>query len=541
MINKSYYIYSLLFLIFISYVVLRYIALSNVDVLEDHDGTLYLQTIEIFRTANIKDIINISPDASLMYAFTGALVSIPGWSIEISARLVSFLSAIGLFFIAYVIGNKFQTKNASITGLILLALSPALIGLSVAVLTEPLYVTIVYSGLLIFILYHRDMNIMPSFLMGIIFGLAFLTRFEGILFLGVIPLLQGVYLISNGIFNQYKKKLVIWTTIFLTGFLIVTAIQVSWVSHKMGTFSLSGRQIWTVLIHTPDNKSIDEKLFSLDYSPSQTNLVYLQQNPYTLYGNAEINTKILIAEYGRTLMLNLHDLYNNRLADLVGFVVLIFFALGIMNLYRMGKIFEILFVFIILITGLLAPLLHNVVIRHILVIAPIIFIVAGIGLYNTIDFILNKMNIRKLYSVSIVTVLLAMTFSVWIIPLNSTLKAPAVNRGYDPAEIRHLVVLINQDADNQNDIRIAARNHYLAAYGRFEGWLIPYADYDALVKYFMLNEIDYLFLEYGVLHLYQYPFTDTFVNGYYGNNFDLLYEAVDINNRRIELYKYKSE
>ena len=107
--NKIPKIYITIFIIFILYNILRYITLSNVSVLEDHDGTLYLKTIEIFRTVDFRQIKNISADSSLMFGFVGSLISALGWSVETSGRLVSYFSGIGLFVIAFVIGKKFYT------------------------------------------------------------------------------------------------------------------------------------------------------------------------------------------------------------------------------------------------------------------------------------------------------------------------------------------------------------------------------------------------------------------------------------------------
>ena len=214
--NKSSYVYVLVISVFILFLFLRLISLSNVDSLDGHDSILYLKTIEIFRTGDIKEIINIDPDASLTFAFTGALISILGWSIEISGRMVSLISIMGIFFIAYIVGKRFHSMGASVTGLFLISLNPVLIGLSVAVRTEPLYVALVYSGLLLFITHHRDLKILPALLIGIVFGLSFLTRLEGILFLGFIPLVQAIHLLIERRFRTDMKRYAAWTALFFT-------------------------------------------------------------------------------------------------------------------------------------------------------------------------------------------------------------------------------------------------------------------------------------------------------------------------------------
>lgn len=534
-IMKSYRIYLIVALIFSLFLVLRLISLSNVNVLEDHDSLLYLKTIETFRTADIKEIMNIDPDASLVFAFAGAVVSAIAGSIELSARLVSLLAGIGIFFIAYIIGKRFDSENASLTGLILIALNPALIGLSIAVLTEPLYVTVVYSGLLLFILYHKNLRFLPSFFIGIVFGLALLTRLEGILFLIFIPLAQALYLIIEKKFKSNLRRYIVWTTLFISGFLLVTAIQVSWVSHKMGTLALDGRQVWTLIMHEPGDRPLVERLLGLDYDPANTNIGYLKSNPGAIEVTRESNIKDLFYEYTKTSFWNLHDLYNNRLADLVGFAILIFFALGVIKLYKTGKIFEIFLVFLFIITGLIAPILHNVVIRHILVIGPIILIVAGIGLYGTVQYIVKEMQIDSVYRYSLLIIICLFILSVWALPINLNIKMPAINREYDPEIIQRMATIIEDDNELQHEIAVSARKGYLPYYSGSRNVITPYTDYDGLVKYLYLNNVTYLFLEHAMLE--RFPFIESFNNESYTDDFILLYETVDNRGRNYSLYK----
>jgi len=536
--NKLSKAYLTIFLIFLVYNILRYITLSNVSVLEDHDGTLYLRTIEIFRTLDFSQIKNLSADTSLMFGFVGSLISALGWSIETSGRLVSFLSSIILFIAAYAIGKKFYSQNASIPGLVLMTLNPALIALSIAVLTEPLYVTIAYTGLLLFILYHKNLKLIPSFFIGVVFGLSFVTRLEGILFLFFIPVIQAVYLLLEKDFKVNIKKYIAWSVLFISGFLIIAGIKVSHASYNMGTFALDGRQVWTILIHEPGDRAHNEKLFGLDYESGKTNLVYLRQNPEALYTAAASDMKGLIIQYGKTVLINLDDLFNNRLPAMVGVMVMIFFPLGVIALYKKNKIYELWLIFTFILVGLTAPLLHNVVIRHILIIAPIVFIVAGMGIYTSFQYLLTDIKLQKIYRYGMVALLGLLTLSAWIIPLNSTLKVPAQNKEYDPGVVQNMAELIKNDHAHGLP-GIAARKHYLAHYTNADAWSIPYTDYNGLIQYFHDNVIDYLLVEYT--NARTFPFILDFIPQYDGSHFSLMYETVDRNGQRIALYRYISE
>jgi len=56
-----------------------------------------------------------------------------------------------------------------------------------------------------------------------------------------------------------------------------------------------------------------------------------------------------------------------------------FFGIGFLALFRGGQQFEVFLVGAFIFIGVAAPLLHNVVLRHIAVVAPLIMMVAGVG------------------------------------------------------------------------------------------------------------------------------------------------------------------
>lgn len=532
--NYSGYIY--LMAAFMIFLILRLISFSNADVVDEHDSVSILKTIEVLRTGNLQEIIHMDPDRSLMFGFTGAIISMAGWSLENSARLVSLFSSIGVFFICYQIGRRFYSPNASLTGLFLISLSPVLIALSISVLTEPLYVFWVYGGLLLFIIHHRDFKLLPSFFIGIVFGLSFLTRLEGILFLVFIPLMQAVYLLVENKFKRYARKYIGWTSLFLSGFLLIAVIQISWASYNMNTFALDGRQVWTYLLNKPGDATPAERIYGLDYSDRITNEVYLKKNPGELYTGTRTDLRHLLIEYSQRIRININDLYSNRLPEMVGLVILIFFALGIVYLYKSGRIFEVILISLFIVTGLLAPILHNVVVRHILVIAPIIVVVAGIGLYSSISYILFEMNIDKLYRYLLTAFIFTLILSVWVTSLPSALKRPAVNTEYDPQAIQKIAAVLKKESESERDIIFSAQKRYLQLYSDAGIIFAPFTDYNGLINFLKLNNINYLFLNH--YHVRNYPFLEQFLLEEYDSHFILIKEMTDGNGNVLSLYKF---
>ena len=145
----------------------------------------------------------------------------------------------------------------------------------------------------------------------------------------------------------------------------------------VGFFALDGRQVWSQIMVAPDGRSYDDKIYGLDYSPRQINLDYLQEHPDALDRGAVQSNAL---SYLKLLAVNLDDLSSNRMGQLVGLLGLVFFGIGFLAIYRVGYHFESFVIAAFICVGLVAPLLHNVALRHIAVIAPIVILVAGVGL-----------------------------------------------------------------------------------------------------------------------------------------------------------------
>jgi hypothetical protein len=524
---------------FILFLAFRVVSFMNVDVVEDNDSVQIIETIQDFRTGDLSHIINLDPDKSLMFGFTGAVVSMTGLSLENTARMVSLLSAIGIFFISYQIGKMFYSREASVTGLLIMAFIPALIALSVSVLTEPLYAFIVYAGLYLFLLNYKTLKLIPAFIIGITFGLSFLARLEGVLFIVLLPVLMAVYLLLKGTFRAELKPYLSWTGIFLAGFLLIGAIQVSWASYNMGTFALDGRQVWSFLLNEPGEASHDERIYGLRYSDEMTNARYLKKNPGRMVAESQSGITETIVQYTRRVRVNINHLYSGRLNELVGTVTLIFFAFGIARLYKSGRVYEVALVTLFILTCLTAPLLHTAAVRHMLVIAPIITVIAGIGLYSAIRYILSDVRLNKFYSYSAAGLIILLVLSVWATSLTATLKAPAINREYDPKVIERLAGVINNNYSDPKEVVFTAHKGYMRLYTDAKIIYSPYGNYNQLVNFLQANNIRYLLLNYEMQD--HYPFVETFRENNYGDYFIRMDDEIDSYGRKLGLYKFNDE
>jgi len=90
----------------------------------------------------------------------------------------------------------------------------------------------------------------------------------------------------------------------------------------------------------------------------------------------------------------------------------------------------------------------------------------------------------------------------------------------------------------QNEMKrkpvILSRHSHLSYFADGDFVFIPYTDYDGLVRYSILNNVDFLFLQYRYLD--DFPFLERFKE----NNtpdFKKIFEKMDFQGEKIELYR----
>lgn len=518
--------------ILLLYLLLRGFAWRSTVLLEDTDSLAYLDNIKVFLSFDPDQIYDLGPDHTPFYPFFGALFNLPGsavWSIETGARMASLFFSALLFVAVLGIGQQITRRLETTLGLLILSFSPALISLSFAILTEPSYIATVYLGLWLFWTQYKKPQLWQGALLGLIFGLAFLNRIEGLLYLAAIPLLQGAYLLWHRYGRTRKEHTTIgtrpfmaWSLVFVVCFLTLAVPQVWRVSDKMGTFAINGRQVWSIVLNRPDGKSDNAKLFGLDYSPAEYNIRYIQSHPETLRQLSQTGSSISILDYIKTAARNFNELYNEKLGALIGPLALIFFGFGLMALLRHKRGFDAFLILAFTAVNLVAPLLHNVIPRHVLIIAPLIFLTAGIGIVSLTRQLSEDPT--KTGPPTLPALLLLILLGAWASPLMSALSPPERNAEYSPNELEEPIAIIKDVTQQElgHAPIIAAQRGYLAYFVGGEQRYLPYTDYKGLVRYCKLNHVDFVYLKRA--RLLEYPFMPSF-DQKAAADFVLLYSA----------------
>jgi 4-amino-4-deoxy-L-arabinose transferase-like glycosyltransferase len=528
----------ILILLAIIYISVRLLAWNNSVVVEDHDSISLLLRIRSIINHGFNQIVNWNADATPFYPVIGALCSLPGWSEETGARLGSLIFSL-ILFIAFVGFNRQFTDNRSlIFGLIFLCLNPVLIYLSISILTEPSYISLVFVGICLFLTQYKNPSVFKGILLGFIFGLAFLNRTEGILYLLILPFMQGLHAILDST-KQYKfKNFCNWTVAFSLTFLAMAVPQIWNVSHKMGKIAINGRQAWMTILSSSVGKSYEEKIYGLDYSKKQINLRYLQGHPKALneLSNREKSTKYF--QYIKRITKNILYFFQEKVPILIGPFGILFFGLGVLSILNSGQNFEIIFILIFLFTCLIGPLMHNVVVRHIAIITPIMLLIQGVGvsyLYNQLKQQFENYNHAKYL---ILVVLFIHFIAGTVIPLAKKIEdREYINSEYSISILKEPVRIINELKSNKlsKPVTIVARKTYLAYYADANYFHAPYTTYNKFVKYCQLNDVDFIFLQHKLLK--KYPFLNSFTEGKIADDFRLIHAETDLKGNKIELYR----
>lgn len=534
--NYRIILYLVVFSIFLFF---RIASWHNEPLFEDHDSVVLMKQALTYRSLDMNKISELDASKTPFYPAFVALLTPSDESVEFGARVTTFLFSLVLFFIFIILGEKYTSPIGVASGLLFLSASPELIRLSFSILTEPSYITTVYLGLAIFLWHCHKPSILKSILLGVVFGAAFLNRVEGILFLVFIPVAHlGHYFFNTE--NKYQFQACLkYCAIFIFTYSLVITPQIMSVSEKMNQFSLNGRQVWSKLLSGDvSNRSYEEKLLGLDYSPKEVNIQYLLKNPLEVSSG---NNSFSLIKYAKTVLKNFDELYRYRLGELLGPFCIFFAGIGLYGLLSRKMYFETLFFLGFIITGLVAPLVHNVVIRHIAVIAPAAMLLAGVGIGQLSDLL--KSNIHQLNRVWLISIIILATVFITMFPQmlklkESILDEDTINHEYRPSDYDQVVRILKNDVIRQglklSEAKISSRKHYVSFYSGLERVRIPYAEYNELVNYLNLNSVDYLYLDYRKLK--SYPFLDDF-SGDISSDFTLLFDGVNWKNDNIRLYR----
>jgi len=520
--------------VLVVYCLLRLFLFSHVAGFEDHDGVSYVRQIEAIGYWNHAELSReITPDFMPAFPLLASGFASLGASGEFAGRLTSFLASVALFGALLWLGWAWLPRGALVSGLLILSFLPLAIEYSAAVMTEMTYLAFLYIGLAVYFGRGGEFRVGHGALLGVVFGLAFLTRAEGVLFAIALP---GIAAGEALLFEKrpgVSRRWAVWSSAFLVAFSLVAAPQIWRVSSELGRPALNGRQLWSSILNQPDGKSYYEKIYGLDYSDSKVNLHYLRAHPEVA---KELSDGIEPVDFARTIRDNLRELWHLRIGELItpfGFALLVF---GLLYLYGSRRYRELLICSAVLALTTVPSVLYNVHPRHLLPVLPLACLLMGLGAHGLGSWLERSSPIQRRFPVRLRYAVVAVWVLLCGLPLLRILSPARVDWAvhFDQhARIVREVAL----REGLGQPRITSRKGYLPLRSKAVPVVLPYADYDRFVQYLESNRVDFVFLERAQVE--GHPFVSRFNGAEPPEGFEHLHHTRDPQGRTMDLYRFR--
>ena len=514
------------------YLGLRLAALAQAEVLEDRDSASLIRDAQGFATWDLAGIVALRPDATPLQPLGTALLGELGPPLPTAARALAFLSALlllgALVALAWMIAREASPvdRPALAAGTVLAAaLSPTLVELSRAVLTEGPYVALVTLGLSMLLWPGDRWSTRRAAALGLVFGLAFLARTEGLVYIAVLPGLMVVQALwgrrlapaaaDSG--RPGWRRLPRWFLAYGACFALLALPQVWRVSHVMGQPAINGRQVWQVILNQPDEQPYERRIYGLDHSPSVINLFYIQSHPQLA---RQMATRMVASDVLGKALENLWRFFLEVLPRLLGPLGLLLAILGLPLLWRLAR-GDALLALGFGAASLAAPLAHDLDPRHLAVSLPLLALCQGAGWAWLLALVRGNgadpgpggPDRRRLVG-AVLALLLALGLSAGLrADLTQALRPDPAEQDYSWADQEQLLAALAAAGwpAPAPELRLVARQGFLSLDAGGQEVHLPFTDYPGLLRYCRLHQAQVLFLEHAMLK--KYPFLARFQAG----------------------------
>ncbi len=454
----------------------------------------------------------LHPYWSPLYPFVVALFSklIPNF--ELAGRLVSILCGSFILIPVFLFTRTCFGRRVAYYGALLLAFYPFFAFHSTTVLTESLYTLLISIGIFVGWLALTQRSWMLAFVVGLLFGFAYLTRPEGIGFIIVfIVLSSGVAIFS--VFRDKEIKSLLITLMAVLGFSLASVPYLLYLHDVTGewTISAKGKSLQqgeavmftemdedteTYRVLSEDNKEvlIDQMFHIGDFLQAQR----LRGKPVI-----EITPTLLLKKYTT----NLYRILKYVIPQVLTTTIFILMILGLLGetwskeraLRELYLLFYVGFFWFVVI-----PLFH-INDRYFLPFLPICFIWVGNGL-DRLTFWLSKtlqqsvrLSMRIPYDALAKGIVLFFILGAAFIPeLGKVVIRDRWSDDYlaDPIEQRTAGLWLREHTPRTPIIM--SRNHavdfYAGNYNIIESVTIPQNDLGRVLEYAKHRGVDYIVL-----------------------------------------------
>jgi len=526
---------------------LRSVALNNTTVLDDHDSVFYVQSIEAYASWQWSQINALNSDSTPVYPFLASVLTPIVDDAERAGRWVSLLSSTLLVLIVALLGARLHSQTAGVVAALILACTPLEVSLSIAVLTEILYQALLYAGIYITlrVLEARQFTLASASLAATLYGLSFLTKTEGVLFIALCPMIVVAIQISrrwaSTAGDSGKLVPVGWIATFMLIFAVMATLQIVHITQKMGSPALNGRVAWQSLAALMPDRPLDAAMYGLDLDDATTNLIYARQNHQEAVdrlsgesANEALSTPLV--ERLKLSLKNVDTIYRYILTDILSPVGVFFLFAGALFVLVQGTVTSLIFYLFMLAAVLIAPVLHTSVIpRQMAQAIPVFSILQAVAIVELARWVVKRYRHRILFTLTVMAAV-GVLIAGQAVPIYKSLNPPTFNGDYDPAVLAEPASMLRERPAVE---RMAARKGYLAYMAGIDYIPVPFTDLEGLVSYLRLNESEFVYIDFKLLELY--PFLASFTTSEYEQYFTERWSHSPDGQLRSALYQLTSE
>lgn len=465
----------ILIMLFLLAIFLRLFLLRYHNIIEE-DGLLFTSVAKnLFSGQGYLDLEGkVSVAVGALYPILIGLFSFFIKNIELAGRFVSIIFGSILFVPIYLLTKKIYNKKVALIAALLIVIYPVLSYLSLIVYSDIIFYFFISLGAYVGLLAIKKRKYFLYFLTGIIFGLSYLTRFEGGGYLFFIYLFAIFY-------PKFKFKKAFYILIlFLIGFLIIASPYLIFLYNYTGHLSISAKSDFSeVYMLEPYTEEYEQAHFLLN----EDNTEIIQDR---LRKPKEGTIKKILKNPLKSIRTYIENLYeeNNQFVDIFPIIFIILASFGLFRSNFKYGLFKQLYLLIFILYPLLLYPVFFILARFLACTIPFLIIWVSKGIYEFgISF--NKKGFKNM--------MLWFVIIICIFGIILTIYHPQYGIEQEALEHKEAGIWLKENIGE--DLIIMSRKQWVSFYSNSKVVFVPYSNYEDMLDFACHENVDYIVID----------------------------------------------
>lgn len=397
----------------------------------------------------------------------------------LAGKFVATISGSLIILPSYFLAKEFFNKKTAIYTSILIAISPFFIWLSIIVHCESIFTFLILSSIYFFWKAINKKKYTLYFISGILFGLSYLTRGEGlILFILAIPTTLFFKTKKTGRLRRKFYNL----SFLLLGFCLISAQYINCISQQRGEFIL-GDKLNANLIIFGKGTDLKEQLLGLSEDGTQR-ILYEEFETFDMTDYLKKNYENLIEKFFKNIL----SLFNNISKNVIYLIAINLIIISIFSKIIKKEYKKQIYLLTYLSPSLIFILLAPNYSRYFLFIMPVLMMWL-VHSFFVLSMLVSKIS-RKFKKIKLERILFAILLLIFVINLPSVPKSTSRDFAMKDAGI-----WIKENLPP--DSGIISNRAIIDGHLGIKTTMLPKTGYNTLIKYAKYKNIDYIVIDNG--------------------------------------------